>query len=295
MNGEGVSYPAFLLGEQDAKPLAFNGPEALFISGRFRPPLGPMKESILVDSSGRGWTLHAITAIGRWGSWKKRLLLWWRRQYLVDYDATEGPAISLDQLKTHMLQKTAASETALRADTEVDESVRQYYLEGWARARETLVAAHTFQGVADAMGPCSLYADNWFSGRGRSNRAEYLVVVISALVISSLAGLVAFVVGPTFSLAIDLTLGLAVPVWLIGAAAARRSHDFGWSLYPFILACMVIGAVVEGAHRSPNSPNDPYAWVLIAFFPMLILALAIPPGTSGENRYDPQPNPGPSL
>jgi uncharacterized membrane protein YhaH (DUF805 family) len=295
MNGEGVCYPAFLLGGLDAKPMAFNGPAALFISGRFRAPLGPMKEDTLVESSGRSWTLHAVTAIGRWGTWKEQLQLGWRRQYLVQFDATEGPAMTLGDLKTHMLQRADASEAALRADTEVDEQVRQYFLEAWAGARENLVAAETFQAVADAMGPCSLYPDNWFRGRGRSNRAEYLAVVLVATVMMVVAGLIAALIGPTLGAFVDFGLGFVVPFWLIAAAAARRSHDFGWPFYFVVILFLMVGAVELGAQKYLEHEVVLSILLGIAAYAVLILGLAIPPGTPGENRYDPQPNPGPSL
>ena len=233
MNGEGVRYPAFLLGGPGAKPMAFKGPEALFISGRFRAPIGPMKQETLIDGSGRSWTLRAIIAIGRWGPWHEQLLLWWKRQYLVEFDAIEGPAMSLDDLKTHILERADASETALKVDGEVDEDVRQYFLEAWAQARAELVAAETFQGVAEAMGPFRLYEDNWFSGRGRSNRAEYLVVLSSALGLMVMAGLIGFLAPRSFGWIIDFVLGFVVPAWLVGAAAVRRCHDFGWAFSPF--------------------------------------------------------------
>src|ERR1700744_2966596 len=69
MNGEGVCYPAFLLGGSNAKFMAFKGPEGLFVSERFRPAVGARIEDVLIDSSGRSWTLHAVTAVGRWGAW----------------------------------------------------------------------------------------------------------------------------------------------------------------------------------------------------------------------------------
>jgi uncharacterized membrane protein YhaH (DUF805 family) len=295
MNGEGVCYPAFLLGGPGQKPTAFNGPSALFISGRFRMPLGPMKEDTLVDSSGRSWTLHGITAIGRWGKWKEKLGLWWRRQYLVDFDATEGPAMSLRELKTHMLERADANEALLRADTEVDEQVRQYFLEAWGRAREDLVAAETFQGLADAMGPYRLYADIWFSGRGRSNRAEYLVVVCVAMAMMVVAGLIAFFLGSSLGYLINFALGTVLPYWLIGAAAARRAHDFGWPFYAFVILFLVVGAVELGAFQYLQHDLVAFVGLSIAAWFVFILAWAVPTGAPGENRYDPQPNPGPSL
>lgn len=292
MNGEGVCYPAFLLGGPGQKPTAFNGPSALFISGRFRAPIGPMKEDTLVDSSGRSWRLHGVTAIGRWGTWTERLRLWWKRQYLVDFDATEGPALSLDQLKTHMLERADANEALLRADTDVDEPVRQYFLEAWGRAREELVAAKTFQGVADAMGPYRLYADSWFSGRGRSNRVEYLTVLLLATVITVMAGLVASFLGSIIGAAVDFALGTVLPGWLVGAAATRRVHDFGWPFYVLAILFLGLGGMELGAFRYFQDRGVLFG--IVAWF-VFILVWAIPPGTPGENRYDPQPNPGPSL
>ena len=291
MKGEGICYPAFLLGGPNSKPMAFRGPEALFISGRFRAPIGPMKHETLIDSSGRSWTLHTITAIGRWGTWKGQFLLWWRRQYLVEFDATESAGMSLDQLKAHMLQMADLNEAALRADTEVDEQVRQYFLEGWGRHREALVAAETFQGVAEAMGFYSLYADNWFGGRGRSNRAEYLAVVMLAIVMIGMAGLIGSLITSALWSAADFILGIAT-VWLIGAAAARRCHDFGWRFYPFVMLWLAIAVVEQGVGKYLHFEGG---WLGAAVSVLIILALAIPPGTPGENQYDPQPNPGPSL
>jgi len=235
MKGEDVCYPAFLLGGSDSKPMAFSGPGALFISGRFRAPAGPMKEDTL--------------------------------------------------------QMADLNEAALRADTEVDEQVRQYFLEGWGRHREKLVAAETFQGVAEAMGPLSLYTDNWFSGRGRSNRAEYLAVVVSAIVMIGTAGLVGSLIASTIWSVADFVLGI-VAAWLIGAAAVRRCHDFGRRFYPFVILWLALAVVEQGISQYLHFEGG---WLSAAVLVLLILALAIPPGTSGENQYDPQPNPGPSL
>jgi len=199
--------------------------------------------------------------------------------------------MSLDQLKTHMLQRAAASEAGLRADTEVDERVRRYFLEGWGGAREELVAAETFQAVADAMGPYSLCDDNWFSGRGRSNRAEYLAVLLMAMVITIIAGLIGSLISSTLWSLADFILGMAV-AWLIGAAAARRCHDFGWNFYPFVMLWLAIAVVEQGVSQYRHFEGG---WLGAAALVVFILALAIAPGTPGENRYDPQPNPGPSL
>jgi uncharacterized membrane protein YhaH (DUF805 family) len=296
MNGEGVRYPAFLLGGSDAKPMAFSGPEALFVSGRFRGPLGPMTPpETLVDSSGRTWTFHAVTAIGRWGSWDEWLRLWWGRRYLFEYDATEGPAMSLDELKAWMLERHVVSEAALRADTEVDEQIRQYFLDGWSKAREELVAAATFKAVAETMGPRYLYQDNWFSGRGRSNRAEYLAVLLAVIVVTTTVSLVHPFLAPAVALFVIIGPGLVFPIWLIGAVAARRAHDLGWKFSFAGGTCLAISVIEVGAQESKKFNGDPYGLLSVAVWAALALLLAILPGTPRENRYDPQPNPGPSL
>lgn len=292
MNGEGICYPAFLLVET-GKSLAFPGPEALFISGRLRPPVGPTAEEVLVDSSGRSWVLHAVSAVGRWGSWKDRLRLWWKRQYRVEYEASEGPAMSLEELKAALLEKADASEASLKADTEVDEHVRTFFLEAWGRAREQLIAAQTFEGVAEAMGPYRLYPDSWFSGRGRSNRAEYVAVLSAAMAMMFVGTLMASLWWP-LGLGIHLVVG-GVALWLVAAATARRAHDIGRSFWSVLLVLFCVAMLEEGYQSSLRHRGGPYGLLTTAGWALCILGLACWPGTPGENRYDPQPNAGPSL
>jgi len=292
LNGEGVCYPAFLLGRPEGKPIAFSGPGALFISGRLRGPIGPMDEDTLVDSSGRTWTLSAITAIGRWGSLTEILRLWWRREYLVEFEAAEGSRMSLDDLKAWLLHKAELSEAALRADTEVDEQVRQYFLEGWSASRKALEAAQTFQAVAKAMGPYSLYRDSWFSWRGRSNRAEYLAVFLFNMVLGSLASLAAQPNSGPALILIGLAFGTVLPMLLGWAVIVRRTHDIGLSVLALLVLLLLLALGGAGIERAYGSAA---VWFEMAATALVLMALAVIPGTVGENRFDPQPNPGPSL
>jgi len=111
------------------------------------------------------------------------------------------------------------------------------------------------------------------------------------MVITVIVGLVGSLASSTIWSVADFVLGIVL-AWLIGAAAARRCHDFGWRFYPFVMLWLAIAAVEQGVSQYLHFAGG---WLSAAVLVLLILALAIPPGTRGENQYDPQPNPGPSL
>lgn len=296
MNGEGVQYPAFLLGRLGAKPKAFRGPGALFISDRHRPLVGHSVNQVLVDVSGRSWTLHKITAVGRWGSWDRRLSLWWKRRYLIDYEATEGPLLSWEEVKARLLQSAAKIQANLHADADLERKLEKRVLKDWKKVPELVAGIDSFEELGRAMIPRTLTSDSWFGIYGRSNRQEYLIVVVPAMALVGSVWRFGFGNSGTLFFAASLILGILVPAALILAALERRLHDFALNggvlgiILPLPIT-LLAGLDLQGRLRF----GDRAGGATLAVCAILILALAIPPGFRERNRYGPQPNPGPSL
>lgn len=296
MNGEGVQYPAFLLGRLGAKPKSFRGPGALFISDRHRPLVGHSVNQVLVDVSGRSWTLHRITAVGRWGSWDRLLSLWWKRQYLVDYEATEGPVLSWDEVKATLIQSAAKIQANLPSDNDAGKKPGARVLKDWKKVPELVAEIDSFAELGQAMIPRTLTSDGWFGTYGRSNRAEYLAVVVPAMALLGSVWWFGFGGGRGLAFAASLILGVLTPAALILAVVVRRLHDFGVSggilglILPLPLT-LLTGFDLEGKLRL----GDRAGGATLTVCAILILALAIPPGFRERLRYGPQPNPGPSL
>ena len=295
MNGEGVSYPAFLLGRLGAKPKSFEGPEALFISDRYRPPVGKSVNQVLVDVSGRSWTLHRITAVGRWGSWRRRLSLWWRRQYLVEYEATEGPVLSFDQVKARLLDSAEKIQANLYADSDIDRRGKRS-LKDWKKVPELVAEVDSYEELGRAMIPRTLTSDGWFRSYGRSNRTEYLTIVVPALTLIESIWYFRFGFDSELAFAASIVLGVLLPSALIFSAMLRRIHDFAFSgiLLYFVSLLWFCWPIARDIYAMERFVDRPGGATLLAGA-ILVLALAIPPGTQGRNRHGPPPNPGPSL
>jgi uncharacterized membrane protein YhaH (DUF805 family) len=296
MNGEGVRYPAFLLGGPNAKFLAFNGPEGLFVSERFRPIVGARMEDVLIDSSGRSWTLHAVTAVGRWGAWGEVAALWWKRRYRVEYEATDGPVLSIEEMRARLSDTASAMRKSVLRDRQIDKDQRRWGLKRWDEVQEDVAAAENFGTLTPAMWPCLLESDGWFSGYGRSNRAEYLSVVVPVMTLMSVVWHFRFGAGNVIAGWASVTIGFLVPGILGLATMFRRLHDFGisflLSFFPLMAALYwVLKELIVGHLQVGDRPG----WAMIAVFGIFLSALAILPGIPGENQFGPEPNHGPSL
>jgi uncharacterized membrane protein YhaH (DUF805 family) len=297
MNGEDVCYPAFLVGTSlRAKFLAFNGPEGLFISERFRPIVGATMDDVLIDSSGRSWTLHTVTAVGRWGGLAKVVGLWWKRRYRVDYEATDGPVLPIEDMRATLTDAASAVRKSVLRDRQIDKEQRGWRLKRWAEVQENIAAAENFGTLTPAMWPYLLSSDGWFSGYGRSNRAEYVSVVVPAMTL--MAGVWHFKFGDGNVIAgwASMVVGFVLPGLLGLAAMFRRLHDFGinftLSSFPLLAAFMwVVRERTVGNLQVGERPG----WAMIVVFGIFLAALAVLPGIPGENQFGPEPNPGPSL
>jgi uncharacterized membrane protein YhaH (DUF805 family) len=296
MNGEGVRYPAFLLGGPDAKFMAFNGPEGLFISERFRPAVGARMEDVLIDSSGRSWTLHAVMAVGRWGGWGEVAGLWWKRRYLVEYEATEGPVLSIEDMRARLSDAASAMRKAVLRDRQLDKDQRRWRLKRWDEVQEDIVAAKDFGTLTPAMWPYLLSSDGWFSGYGRSNRAEYVSIVVPVMALMGSVWHFKFGAGNMIAGWASLTIGFLLPGMLGLAAMFRRLHDFGIGVVLAAFPLMVaLNWVISEARVGHLQVGDRPGWAMIAVFGICLSALAVLPGIPGENRFGSEPNPGPSL
>lgn len=296
MNGEGVRYPAFLLGGQNAKFMAFNGPEGLFISERFRPAFGDKMEDVLIDSTGRSWILHAVVAVGRWGSLSEVVRLWWKRRYRVEYDATEGPVLSIEEVRSRLSDAASAVRKSVLRDRQIDKDQRRWRLERWREVQESIVAAESFASLTPAMWPHLLSSDGWFSGYGRSNRAEYASVVVPAMALMGAVWHFRFGAGNVIAGLASILIGFLLPALLGLAAVLRRLQDFGVgiSLASFPLAVAFVWVIREGVAGHLQVGERP-GLGLIAVFGIFLSALAVLPGIRGEYQFGPEPNPGPSL
>ena len=296
MNGEGVRYPAFLLGGPNAKFMAFNGPEGLFVSERFRPTVGARMEDVLIDSSGRSWTLNAVTAVGRWGAWGEVAGLWWRRRYLVEYEATEGPVLSIEDMRTMLSDAASAMRKSVLRDSQIDKDQRRWRLKRWDQVQEDIAAARNFGTLTPAMWPYLVPSDGWFFGHGRSNRAEYVSVVVPVVALMGSVWHFRFGAGNMIAGWASLTIGFLLPGILGLAAMFRRLHDFGIGFtlasFPLLAALMwVTREAIVGNLQVGDRPG----WAMIAVFGLFLSALAVLPGIPGENQFGAEPNPGPSL
>jgi uncharacterized membrane protein YhaH (DUF805 family) len=296
MNGEGVRYPAFLLGGPTARFMAFKGPEGLFVSERFRPAVGARMEDVLIDSSGRSWTLHAVTAVGRWGAWEVVAGLWWKRRYLVEYEATGGPVLSIEDMRAKLSDAASAMRKSVLRDRQLDKDRRRWGLERWRKVQEDIAAAESFGTATPAMWPYLLPSDGWFSGFGRSNRAEYVSVVVPVMVLMGSVWHFRFGAGNMIAGWASLTIGFLLPGLLGLAAMFRRLHDFGigFSLASLPLLAAFIWVIREAMAGNLQVGDRP-GWVMIAVFGVFLSALAVLPGVRGANQFGPEPNPGPSL
>lgn len=296
MNGESVRYPAFLLGGPKAKFMAFEGCEGLFVSGRFRPIVGARMEDVLIDSSGRSWTLHAVTAVGRWGAWSEVAGLWWKRRYLVEYEATDGPVLSIEEMRARLSDAASAMRKSVLRDRQIDKDQRRWRLKRWDQVQEDIVAAENFGTLTPAMWPYLLPSDGWFSGYGRSNRAEYVSVVVPVMALMGSVWHFRFGAGNVIVGWVSLTIGFLLPGILGLAAMFRRLHDFGinfvLAFFPLMAALTwAVREVLVGHLQVGGRPG----WAMIAVFGIFLSALAVLPGIEGENQFGPDPNPGPSL
>lgn len=296
MNGEGVCYPAFLVGGPNAKFVAFNGPQGLFVSERFRPAVGDKTEDVLIDSSGRSWTLHAVTAVGRWGSWSEVVGLWWKRRYRVEYEATEGPILSVDETRARLSDAAAAMRKSVLRDRQIDKEERGWGLKRWDEVQQDIAAAKNFETVTPAMWPHIPSSNGWFSFNGRSNRAEYVSVMVPVVVLMGSVWHFRFGAGNMIAFWASLTVGFVLPGILGLAVLFRRLHDFGIG---FILSFLPLFAGFYWLAREVAVGNlqvgDRPGWPMIAVFGIFLSALAVLPGIPGVNRFGPEPNPGPSL
>jgi uncharacterized membrane protein YhaH (DUF805 family) len=296
MNGEGIRYPAFLVGGPNAKFVAFKGPEGLFVSDRFRPTVGDKMEGMLIDSSGRSWTLHAVTAVGRWGAWGEVVRLWWKRRYLVEYEATEGPVLSIEDLRVRLSEVASAMRKSALRDRQIDKEQRGWRLKRWSEVQEYIATAENFESLTPAMWPYILSSDGWFSGYGRSNRVEYVAVMVPVIALMGSVWYFKFGGGNTIAFWASLAVGFVLPGILGLAVIFRRLHDFGIGFVLAALPLMVAANWVmweagAGRLRVGERPG----WAMIAVFVTFLSALAILPRISGKNRFGPEPNPGPSL
>ena len=296
MNGEGVRYPAFLIGGPHARPAAFNGPEGLFVSSRHRPSIGDKIGEVLVDSAGQSWTLHTITAVGRWGSWNEQLSLWWKRRYRVEYGATEGPAVTIEDVKSRLISSLAKSGKELHANLEVEKRWRWRVRKEWEEYPDKIQNIKSWIEFERAIYSSGISSDGWFRSYGRSNREEYIVVVIPTLTLMGSVRYFGVGVVNLPAVVASIIAGIILPGLLLRAAVERRLHDFefrGTILY-FPIIVMFYWFIVE-CFRGGLHFTDWPGWVVFAICAILVLALAIPPGTKGRNYYGPPPNPGPSL
>jgi uncharacterized membrane protein YhaH (DUF805 family) len=296
MNGEDVRYPAFLVGGPKAKFAAFKGPEGLFISDRYRPAVGDEMEDVLIDSSGRSWTLHAVRDVGRWGAWNRVVGLWWKRRYLVEYEATEGPALSTEEMRVRLSDAASAMRKSQIRNREIDKDQRFWRLKRWDEVEQDIAAAKNFDTATPAMWPYILSSDSWFSFDGRSNRAEYASIMIPVVVLMGSVWHFRFGAWNTIAFWASLTIGFLLPGILGLAVMFRRLHDFGIGL---VLSFIPLFAgfywlakeVAVGNLQVGERPG----WAMIAVFGIFLVALAVLPRIRGENQFGPEPNPGPSL
>jgi uncharacterized membrane protein YhaH (DUF805 family) len=296
MNGEGVRYPAFLLGGSRAKFIAFKGPEGLFINDRYRPAVGDKMEDVLIDSSGRSWTLHAVSNVGRWGSWNRVIGLWWKRRYLVEYEVTEGPVLSIEEMRVRLSDAASAMRKSQLRNREIDKEQRSWRLTRWDEVRQDIAAAKSFDTATPAMWPYILSSDGWFSFGGRSNRAEYVTIMVPVVVLMGSVWHFRFGGGNAIASYASLIVGFLLPGILGLAVIFRRLHDFGIG---FTLAFFPLLAVCTWAAREIFVGNlqvgERPGWAMIAALGTSLSALAILRGIPGKNRFGPEPKPGPSL
>jgi uncharacterized membrane protein YhaH (DUF805 family) len=296
MNGEGVRYPAFLLGGPKAKFVACSGPEGLFVVDRYGPAVGGKMEDVLIDSSGRSWTLHAVADVGRSGAWNKVVGLWWKRRYLVEYEATEGPVLSIEEMRARLSDAASAMRKSQLRNREIDKEQRFWRLKRWDEVLQDIAAAKNFETVTPAMWLYSLPPDSWFSFDGRSNRAEYVSVMVPVILLMGSVWHFRFGDGNAVAFWTSLIVGFLLPGILGLAVVFRRLHDFGiglvLSFIPLFAGFYWLAKEFAAGHLQVGERPG---WAMIAVFGIFLSALAILPRIPGNNRFGPEPNPGPSL
>jgi len=166
-----------------------------------------------------------------------------------------------------MLEK-AGIQTRLEDDTPFD-----------AAGAETLAGGATYDDVAyspwaapqsgeETYGPVSTGKRKVWSLEGRLGRINYaawslLILIVGGIVVKAVAPMFEYVLGASLSLLIMSLCYLAASV----VVGVRRLHDIGWSGWLILLSAV------------------PYAG------PVFGLVMLFKPGTPGNNRFGPQPNP----
>jgi uncharacterized membrane protein YhaH (DUF805 family) len=214
----------------------------------------------------------------------------------VEYEATEGPVLSIEEVRARLSDAASAMRKSVLRDRQIDKDQRRWRLERWRQVQEHIVVAENFGTLIPAMWPYVLSSDGWFSGYGRSNRAEYVSVVVPVIAIMGSVWHFKFGAGNAVAGWVSLTIGFLLPGLLGVAAVLRRLHDFGigFVLSSFPLTVALIWVIREARVGHLQVGERP-GWAMIAVFGICLSALAVLPGIPGENQFGPEPNPGPSL
>lgn len=130
----------------------------------------------------------------------------------------------------------------------------------------------------------------YFSFKGRTNRQLYWFTVLCAYA-AVLVGVFAVsfipVVGP-----IAGAIGFVLLIWVALAAAVRRLHDrnkSGWWLVAMYLPIAVLGGLSGVMSRSEPEAAAAVNLLTLPFSLWILIELGFLRGTSGANRFGPDP------
>lgn len=130
----------------------------------------------------------------------------------------------------------------------------------------------------------------YFSFQGRANRQRYWLTSLAAyalFLIVAFVGIMIPFVGPVLGL-----VALVAFLWVVFATSTRRLHDrnkSAWWMLPMYLPLLLLSALAGIAETSDPMAGAGLSVLTLPFSIWILIDLGCLKGTTGPNRFGPDP------